>query len=64
MSVEILFLFIYWLFSYAYVMNTIDANKSETIWSYAWAVIISMLIGPFLFPLIFGDDVYKKLNDK
>lgn len=45
-------------------MNATDANKAETIWSYAWAVIISMLIGPFLFPLIFGDDVYKKLNDK
>ena len=61
---EFIILFLYYMFSNSYVSNAMEIGKDESRWLMLLETFVAGLLGPILFPVILGETLYKKLNNK
>lgn len=60
---EALVLVFYMSFAFGYMVNTLGVNETDSFWLRVATVFVALTLGVFWFPIVFGIDVYNKLND-
>ena len=61
---EFIILIIYYFFSNSYVSNAMEIRNDEGKLLMFLETFVAGLLGPILFPIILGEHLYKKLNNK
>ena len=60
---ETLVLVFYMSFAFVYMVNVFRIDETDSIWFRLFLILISLTLGMLWFPIVFGIDVYNKLND-
>jgi len=59
---ETLVLVFYMAFAFGYMVKTLGIEETDSAWLRLFLVLIALTTGMIWFPVVFGNDVYNKLN--